>query len=51
MDGLACPLHHPMVYSREMRGHNFLSGAALSNHVVVVGGTFPGGTRPSGLDI
>jgi hypothetical protein len=36
VDGLACPLHHPMVYDYQMRGQSFLSGAALSHHATVV---------------
>jgi hypothetical protein len=51
VDGLACPLHHPTAYSRQTRGQSFLLGAALSHHVTVGGGTFPGGVKPLGLDI
>jgi hypothetical protein len=46
VDGLACPLHHPMVCDRQMRGQCFLSGDALSRHVVVGGGTFLGMGTP-----
>jgi hypothetical protein len=35
--GLACPLHHPTVYSHQMRGHGFSSGATLSHHPAVGG--------------
>jgi hypothetical protein len=51
VDGLACPLHHPMICGRQMRGQSFMSGAALSYHAVVGGGTFLGGVKPLGLDI
>jgi hypothetical protein len=42
VDGLACSLHYPMVYSRQTRGQSFLSGASLTHHVTVGGGTFLG---------
>jgi hypothetical protein len=29
VDGLACPLHRPMNYSRQMRGHGFLPGTCI----------------------
>jgi hypothetical protein len=51
VDGLANPLHHPTTCSHQMRGQGFLPCAALSHRTAVGGGTFPGDTRPSGLDI
>jgi hypothetical protein len=30
VDGLACPLHHPMVCNCQMRGHGLLPGVVLS---------------------
>jgi hypothetical protein len=51
VDGLACPLHRRTACSHQSRGYNFLSGAALSHHVAVGGGTFPVGAKPLGLDI
>jgi hypothetical protein len=42
VDGLACPLHRPMVYDYQTRGHSILSGAALSHHVAVGGRAFLG---------
>jgi hypothetical protein len=50
VDGLACPLHHPTVYSWQMRRHGFLSSAALSHHSTVEGGVFLGDAKPLGLD-
>jgi hypothetical protein len=35
--GLAFPLHHPTVYSHQMRGQGFSSGTTLSHHAVVGG--------------
>jgi hypothetical protein len=32
VDGLACPLHCPMAYGRQMRGQGLLPGAVLSRH-------------------
>jgi hypothetical protein len=51
VDGLACPLHHPMIYNHHTRGQGFLSGAALSHHAVVGGRALPGHAKPPGLDI
>jgi hypothetical protein len=51
VDGLACPLHHPMVYNHQMRGQGFQSSAALSHHAAAGGGAFPGDVKPHGLDI
>jgi hypothetical protein len=51
MDELACFLHHPMVCSWQTWVQCPLKGAALSHHAASVGGAFPGGARPSGLDI
>jgi hypothetical protein len=31
LDGLACPLHRPTTYSRQMRGLGLLAGAVLSH--------------------
>jgi hypothetical protein len=39
------PLHHPTVCGYQTRGQSLLSGAALSNSVVVDDGTFGGGVR------
>jgi hypothetical protein len=30
VDGLACPLHHPMTWSCQTRGHGLLPGVVLS---------------------
>jgi hypothetical protein len=46
VDGIACPLHRPMVYDCQARGQSFLLGTALSCHAVVGAGTFPGGEAP-----
>jgi hypothetical protein len=46
VDRLACPLHHPMACNRQMRGHDFMSGTALSHHTVVGGGAFWGMRSP-----
>jgi hypothetical protein len=51
VDRLAYPLQHPMACGRQTRGQGFLSGAVLSNHVLVGGGAFPGSAKPTGLDI
>jgi hypothetical protein len=51
MDGLARPLHHPMVCSCSMRGQSFLPDAVLSHHTTVGGGTFLRGAKAPGLDI
>jgi hypothetical protein len=32
VDGLACPLHHPMTCSHQTRGHGLLPGTVLSCH-------------------
>jgi hypothetical protein len=48
---LACFLHHPMACSWQTWVQCFLTGAALSCHAAVVGGAFPGGAKPLGLDI
>jgi hypothetical protein len=32
VDGLACPLHSPMIYNRQTRRQGFLSGVVLSHH-------------------
>jgi hypothetical protein len=45
-DGLACPLHRPMVHSYQTRGHGLMLSAALSHHEVGCGGTFPGMRSP-----
>jgi hypothetical protein len=47
---LACPLHHPMACGHLTREHSFLSGAALSHHTTVGGGTFLRGVKHLGLD-
>jgi hypothetical protein len=46
VDGLACPLHHPIAYSSQTRGRDIMSGAALSRHAAVSSGTIPGSTKP-----
>jgi hypothetical protein len=51
VDGLACPLHHPMTYSRQTREHSFLLGDTLSHHVAMGVGAFLGGVKPLDLDI
>jgi hypothetical protein len=51
VDGLTCPLHHPTVCSRQMKGWSFLLGVALSHHVAAGSGTFSGGARPPGQNI
>jgi hypothetical protein len=49
VDGLACPLYHPMAYSRQTRGQDFLSDVTLSQHAVVGDGTFPEDAKPPGF--
>jgi hypothetical protein len=51
VDGLACPLCRPTACNRQSSGQSFLSGAALSHHAVVGGGTFLDGLKPPGMDI
>jgi hypothetical protein len=51
VDGLASPLHRPMIHSRQTRGHGFPSGDALSHHAAMGGGAFLGDAKPPGLDI
>jgi hypothetical protein len=51
VDRLACPLHRPMVCSRQMRGHGFLSSITLSRCGAVADGAFPGDAKAPGLDI
>jgi hypothetical protein len=51
VDGIACSLHHPMVCSRQMRGHGFLSSATLSRFGAVADGAFLGDSKAPGLDI
>jgi hypothetical protein len=51
VDGLACPLHHPMTCNNQMRRWVFLSGAALSRRAAAGGGIFLGDAKPPGLDI
>jgi hypothetical protein len=46
LDGLPCPLHHPMAYSHQTSGQCFLSGTALSHRAAVGVGVFPGGVKP-----
>jgi hypothetical protein len=50
-DGLACPLHSPIVCGWQMRVHSFLIGAALSHHATAGSNTFLGGVKPPGPDI
>jgi hypothetical protein len=49
VDGLVCPLHHPMVYSHQTRGQGFLSGTALSHRATVGGGVVD--AEPRGMVI
>ncbi len=49
VDRLACPLHHPTTYNRQMRGHGLLLGIVLSHHCIGRWRLF-GGVKPSGLD-
>jgi hypothetical protein len=51
VDGLACLLHHPMVYDCQTMGQRFLTGAAPSCHAAAGGGAFPGDAKPTRLDI
>jgi hypothetical protein len=51
VDGLACPLHHPMTCRRQTRGQGFLLGAVLSHHAAVGGGALLGDGEPPGVDI
>jgi hypothetical protein len=51
VDGRAYPLHHLSACSRQTRGHDLPSGAALSHRAVVGGGAFPWDAKPPGLDI
>jgi hypothetical protein len=51
VDGLTCPLHRPMVRSRQTMGQCFLLGVVLSYHATVGGGAIPGGAKPLSLDI
>jgi hypothetical protein len=51
VNGLACPLHHPMACSRQIRGQCFLPGTVLSRRAAVGGGAFLGDAKPPGLDI
>jgi hypothetical protein len=51
VDGLACLLHHSMVYNWQMTVQSFLTGAALSRYAAVGGDAFPGGAKPLGRDI
>jgi hypothetical protein len=51
VDGLACPC--TILWSAAIRrgGQSFLSDDAMSRHAALSGGAFPGGAKPSGLDI
>jgi hypothetical protein len=51
VDVLVCFMYHCMVCGYQTRGQSFLSGAALSHHIIVGGGAFSRGVKPSGLDI
>jgi hypothetical protein len=46
MDGLACSLHRPMVYSHQRGGLCRLTSTALSCHATVGGGAFPRSVKP-----
>jgi hypothetical protein len=50
-DGLACPLHYPMVCSSQMRGCGLLPRAVLSHRAKVGGHALLGDAKPSGLDV
>jgi hypothetical protein len=50
VDGLACSLHHPMVYSRQRGGQCCLIGVVLSRRSTVGGGPFSG-VRSPGVSI
>jgi hypothetical protein len=43
---LVCPLHRPTIYSRQMRGHDFLLVTALSYRATVCCGAFLGMRNP-----
>jgi hypothetical protein len=51
VEELAYFLHHPTACSWQTWVQCFLTGDALSRHVVVGGGAFPGVVKPPGLDI
>jgi hypothetical protein len=51
VDGLACPLHRPIVCSSQTKGYGFLSGATLSCHAIVGSGAFPVDAKPTSVDI
>jgi hypothetical protein len=51
VDGLACSLHRPTVYSRHRGDQSLLIGSARSRHTTVGGGTFSRDAKPPGLDI
>jgi hypothetical protein len=51
VDGLACLMHRPTAYGRQMRGHGFLPGVVLSHHVAKGSGALLGDTQPPSLDI
>jgi hypothetical protein len=51
VDGLACFLHRPKVYSHQRGGHTFLIGTAPSCHAALGGGAFSRDAKPRGLDI
>jgi hypothetical protein len=46
VDGLACFLHRPTVYSCQMGGQRFVTGASLSYHIAVGSGAFLGDAKP-----
>jgi hypothetical protein len=51
VDGLACPLHRPTAYNRQMMGQGFLLDAILSHQAAARGGSLLGDAKPPGLDI
>jgi hypothetical protein len=51
VEGLVCPLHHPMACDHQMRGQSLLSDVASSHRATVGGGAFLGGAKHPGLDI
>jgi hypothetical protein len=51
VDGLACSLHRPIVYSRHRGGQSLLIGSARSRHTTVGGGAFSRDAKPPDLDI
>jgi hypothetical protein len=51
VNGLACSLHHPTVYSHQKGGQSFLTSTAPSCHVAVSSGILPGDAKHLGLDI